>query len=427
MNDSRFVTTLLSMAMLLFGSTASAQNTYSLAGKFTSNRGLIINIPVVGNTPCANDLTIMSGPGGMVVPAFTTPAARTMTKGANVQTTMMTATLYDLGCVKVKDGETITTTGAGVGGAFTIPTAAFSKPLPTAARAVEVKYATPVLQLATSFAINGPPSAIPTAPTPSEDGNVGIYFTGANGANFRAFRTGAWTSQTGRGGSDFTWCFGNGGCTNISQATRPVIVKYNAGPNAFGGTMSYVINSGVPGASNLAIGLGGGVLGINVLAGMGSQPTGRGYAQLLSDMLAMGPIWGSYARMTVTAPEVGMQLLITAVGMYVGPLFGGGYNYNYGFPWTSGTVLARNTGTAGGNPAIATISAMGGDTVTSMGGRNISLVAGGIAITTPPLNSNTPEIGQMLLSLPEPGAATQLLAGVVGLLAIAGWRQRKNR
>ena len=127
---------------------------------------------------------------------------------------------------------------------------------------------------------------------------------------------------------------------------------------------------------------------------------------------------------TVTRPVVGMQKLITMVtGYNTMSMFPGQVNYNYGFPFTTRTVLARNTGTNLGNPAVTTISAMGFDQVTAMGQRNISLVAGGVATTS--FGSQTPNMAQMLL--PEPGGALQLVAGVVGLLGVAVWRSRKVR
>ena len=159
---------------------------------------------------------------------------------------------------------------------------------------------------------------------------------------------------------------------------------------------------------------------------MGSQVTGRGYAVRLTDMLGAGPLWGAYKTGTVTKPIVGMQKLITMVTGYLGMGFPAAKNYNRGFPFTTMTVLARNTGTVAGNKAATTLTAKGGDTVTAMGKRNISLVAGGMArAIIGPVISNTPEIGQ--LYIPEPSRAAQMLAGVAALLGIAGWRARRAR
>jgi hypothetical protein len=142
-------------------------------------------------------------------------------------------------------------------------------------------------------------------------------------------------------------------------------------------------------------------------------------------MLAKGPLWGAYMTMTVTRPKVGKQKLITMVTGNLGNNFPAAYNYNFGFPWTTKTVLARNTGTVVGNPNIITLTAKGGDTVTAMGKRNLSLVTGGVArAVIGPITNNTPEIGQMYL--PEPSRAAQLVAGAFVLLGVAAWRARRS-
>jgi hypothetical protein len=88
------------------------------------------------------------------------------------------------------------------------------------------------------------------------------------------------------------------------------------------------------------------------------------------------------------------------------------------------TVLARNTGTVAGNPRLSTITAMGGDSVTKMGRRNLSLVAGGLASANyGALTSNTPLLAQMYL--PEPSRAVQLVAGALALIGIAATRARR--
>jgi hypothetical protein len=230
-------------------------------------------------------------------------------------------------------------------------------------------------------------------------------------------------TQTGRGAQMFTWCFGNPNCAKITQGTRPIIVKYSGGGgNAFGGTMGYLAST-APGSTSLAIGAGGGAVGFARLSIVGSQPTGRGYALSLTDMLAKGPLWAAYKTMTVTRPKVGKQKLITMVTGFLGNNFPAAYNYNVGFPFTTMTVLARNTGTAAGNPVIVTLTAKGGDTVTAMGKRNLSLVAGGVArAVIGPAVSHTPEMVSMYL--PEPSRAAQLFAGAFVLLAIAASRAR---
>jgi hypothetical protein len=417
MKSIRVSSALSALAVLMLVSGASAApKQYIFTGKITSNRGILINIPQVGNVGCngvgLSNLTIMSGPGGAMVPAPTTPGvmgfgARTMTLPAN-----------GFGCAGNVAGKKITTTGAGVGGAFVMPTKVFTRPFNSYVAAVKVPNATPVIQLATSFKISGP---LKTATTPV-GGSMVMSFAPAA---FHAFKKSAWMTQTGRGGQAFTFCWGNPACAKITQGTKPIIVKYKGGGgNAFGGTMAYVITA-TPGVSSLAVGAGGGAAGFARLSGMGSQPTGRGYASSLTDMLAKGPLWGAYMTMTVTRPKVGKQKLITMVTGNLGNNFPAAYNYNFGFPWTTKTVLARNTGTVVGNPNIITLTAKGGDTVTAMGKRNLSLVTGGVArAVIGPITNNTPEIGQMYL--PEPSRAAQLVAGAFVLLGVAAWRARRS-
>jgi hypothetical protein len=392
------------------GAAHAAPKTYVFSGKLTSNRGPSINIPLIGNVnhwtgnQSVASPTVMQGPGGSIVPAPDTP--RTRTPG-------MLANIY--GAVGHVPGKQITTTGAGVGGAFVMPTQVFSRPVQSYVAALHVPNATPAIQIATSFKFTGPRKT----PTTALGGSMVGSFPAAA---FHAFKKGAWMTQTGRQGSAFTWCWGNPGCAKITQGAKPLIVKYSGGGNAFGGTMAYVIEA-APGASSLAIGYGGGAVGFARLTGMGSQPTGRGYASSHTDKLAKGPAWAFYKTMTIDRPKLGNQKLITMVTGNLGIIFPAAYNYNFGFPWTTRTVLARNTGTQAGNPRITTLTAKGKDTVSAMGKRNLSLVAGGVAHSViGPLIANTPEIGQMVL--PEPTRAAQLAAGALALLAIAAMRAR---
>jgi hypothetical protein len=399
-----------SLVLSASGSSA-APKTYAFTGKFTSSRSLI-NVPVVGNVSCGgvglSNLTIMSGPGAALVPAPNTPTARTMTKVA-----------APYGCVGHVPGKKITTTGAGVGGAFVMPTKVFSKPYGSYVAAIKIPNATPILQLGTSARVTGPLKT----PTQPLGGSMVNSFAPAA---LHQFKKNAWLTQTGRAGHAFTWCWGNPGCAKVTQGTRPLIVKYKGGgANAFGGTMAYVAATKV-GSTSLAIGAGGGAVGFARLSVVGSQPTGRGYASSLTDMLSKGPLWAAYMTMTVTRPKVGKQKLITMVTGNLGNNFPPAYNYNFGFPFTTRTVVARNTGTVAGNPAVVTISAMGGDSVTAMGKRNLSLVAGGVArAVIGPAISHTPEIVSMYL--PEPSRVAQLFAGAFALLGVAVWRAARVR
>jgi hypothetical protein len=405
----------------LIGGEATAV-TYQFTGWVTSNRGKFINIPVVGNTPCVESrgsgttpAIVFEGPGGNMVPVPNTPTGR-ISKTANPTGAGL--------CVKASG--TLSTTGAGTNGAFEFPVDAFSRPA-VGVLAVPVPNTPQVVQLATDFGIEGPLAArvsLTTTLTAME----GPTMTGSTPAH-RQFRTNAHTTQDGRAGAMFTWCpGGNDDCTKITEGplNSRLIVKYTGGGNNFSGTMGYVIDGASP-DSNLAIILGAppATAAFIPLVGMGDQPTGNGYAIRLVDNLGAASAWTMYQFGPVTTPIVGMRSVITMVsGVNIDPFLPSQENINYGFPWTTNTVLARNTGTVFANPMVTTISANGNDSVTAMGKRNISLVAGGLAHLSV-LASNTPGIAQMYL--PEPTRGAQLLAGALGLLAVAAWRSRRSR
>jgi hypothetical protein len=403
--------------VVLFVGSEAAAVTYQFTGWVTSNRGKFINIPVVGNTPCvesrgagATPAVVFEGPGGAMVPIPNTPTGR-ITKTANPTGAGL--------CVKAS-GTIMANAGANQ--PFEFPVNAFSKPA-VGVLAVPVPNTPQVVQLATDFGIVGPRNArvSQTALSTME----GPTMTGATPAH-RQFRTNAHTTQDGRAGAMFTWCpGGNDDCTKVTEGplNSRLIVKYTGGGNNFSGTMGYVIDAGSP-DSNLAIILGAppATAAFIPLVGMGEQPSGDGYALRLVDNLGAATAWTMYQFGPVTTPIVGMRSVITMVsGFNIDPFLPSQENINYGFPWTTNTVLARNTGTVFANPMVTTISANGNDSVTAMGKRNISLVAGGLAHLSV-LASNTPGIAQMYL--PEPSHGAQLLAGALGLLAVAARRAR---
>src|SRR5262245_31904658 len=118
MQVHRTLRSLTAFAALVLVASSAHATYYTFTGKFVSNRGTFITIPVVGNTPCPS-LTIMSGPGlpaaMSMVPAPTTPAARTMTVPAN-----------QYQCVKAQG--LVNATMAGVGAGFVLPPKVLSKP-----------------------------------------------------------------------------------------------------------------------------------------------------------------------------------------------------------------------------------------------------------------------------------------------------------
>ena len=107
-------------AALLSVATAAGAANYTLAGKFTANRGRDAQVPVIGATSCGG-LTFMSGPGAA---GTMTPATHPVKVGINTRGGL------DLGCMPNVPGVKLVTTGKGVGGAFTLPAKAFNNPGP---------------------------------------------------------------------------------------------------------------------------------------------------------------------------------------------------------------------------------------------------------------------------------------------------------
>src|SRR5439155_3912976 len=139
-------------ALLLAAATSTAApRNYTFTGKFTSNRGTLINLPVVGDTPCAgvglSNLRIMSGPGltgphtilsmtGMSMQPNPTPTMHPFSQFAN-------GDKRDYGCVGFNPGIKVITTGAGAGGQFVLPDHVLRQPFPTMTTAVHIPNATP--------------------------------------------------------------------------------------------------------------------------------------------------------------------------------------------------------------------------------------------------------------------------------------------
>jgi hypothetical protein len=140
--------------------------------------------------------------------------------------------------------------------------------------------------------------------------------------------------------------------------------------------------------------------------------------------------------MDVAAPNNVIGMVTNPTGMGATDI-----NMNWGFPFTTGDIIVRGTGTAGGMFAGQTVTAMGFDKATTMlpdvksaggmtvmvpGGRQIQLVAGGVA-QAPLSQGDNGTPNYTIVRLPEPAKAMQLLAGAAVLLGIAVWRVRKAR
>ena len=437
---SCLVVALIAAPVLLSGAgVATAQNTYPLVGKIVSTRGTFIRIPILGNS-FDNCTGVRRGhrTGMLMSPTMTylnliapQPAA-------------------PFGCVSINDTINTPAFLLKAGATFSVPVSALSKPLPGDTVAVSVPLEPQIIQLATSFRIYGPPTARPMtgedapgyqvmdlmAPFPMTAtlGPTMLMTAGGNPTNLaplRRFAKNAYAGQTGRAGAAFTWCYDYGACTNIAQGQNMIVKVSNTKANKFGGTMNYLIQTG-PNPSSLAVGAPpSGPVALLGLAGMGHQPTGRGYADLLTDRIMTGPAFLLHMEGMVTPPQFGGQMftlitMVTGLTMVAPGTVTAATNKNIGFPWTTGTAVVMQTGSTGGQPMTLTFTGMGTDN--TLGGmRNISLVAPQLARTNIAAGTNTAGMGFMTLTLPEPGGAAQLLVGTLALAAMASWRSRWRR
>ncbi len=429
-------------ALVLGADHATAQSTYSMTGKLINQNNFSLMVPIKGDLLCpelswGTQRPITSQPDPPALPLMN----QQMWGG-------LRAPHNNGGCIP--GAAVIMTPGMGtaamVGGMFTLPVMFFEQVPDGIVAATPLRTLERIVQVASSGNFSAPPAES----TRSEPINATMGMTFAY-APWRVFQAGAHVNQTGRAGPTFTWCpaivggMGIAGCPAPGAiGARPLWIKNLAGtasPGGFGGTMSLVVRAGGADAGNFAGRVAVGPFTMGVLIGpvepcKGHDPRctrtrasialGRGYAAYgMGGAAVIGDVFSMYVLTMMFPAE---SALIQSVS---GNLIGTGptaYQTSRNFPWTTGHVIVRQTGmTAGGMNNAATISAKGGDVVTSMGVRNIQLVSGKLTTSViggvPSSTSGT--IARM--SLPEPGGALPLLAGVVGLIAIAARRARKRR
>ena len=443
MRTIRSLAPFVACAVLLLVANSASAAWYTFAGRLTTNRGRNTNVPMAGTQTCGS-LTVTTGPvmtmlnlmEGMVVRGVNTQPPGAVTTGFNWKIGM------DQRCVKAVRPLMTTGKGVGVGAAFTLPPRAFYLPYPnkrhpahymfkTDIPVVEVKNFPPAIQLATSVKITAAPTNRLLGP---KDGGTqcvaGPMGTCTNVAKFRAFKAGAWATQTGRGAAKFSWCpppvsnlAGPGvtGCTGTGVGGFPAIITYTGGGNAFGGTMSLVTHQ-LAGVGSLGLGAGGGAVAFNNFGGGESLATGRGYADYNKITIPSGDIHAAPTIMTrYIGPILGSQKVIGMVGAKQPGMFAAGKIYDWGFPWTTMTVVVQafNANMTRGT----TVTAMGWDCAGNMEGpacskvpakgvppgtvnRNISLVSGAIGFARLPLPFGDAPIANMgnmqLLVMPEP-------------------------
>jgi hypothetical protein len=431
----------IAVATLLVGAAAHAQGTYSMTGKAATGSGAFVDLPALGNAPCPS-VTGKIGFASMIVQPKTAMLIGPVVHNPG-------------GCIP--GGPKVVAVN-GTGG-FTFPVDFFNQPFPggtmggTAAdlQVTPVPNVPVILQLATSFKFEGPLVA-PVTMNPVNNTKAP--------AVWRKFRHGAWSTQTGRLASTFTACAAADGmpadidCTYPASGLVPAILVNKGGAagatTGFGGTMALMLTTSPTQSSSLAIAIGGGKVQFNLVGGMGSRAAGRGYADYDTDALKGGDKWPMYVLTTMVAPPNNVIAMVTgAAGMTMTPTGMGpdGTNKNWGFPFTTGDIIARGTGSNGfGGANGQTVTAMGTDKITSMlpdvktamgmtvpvksamgapNGRLLQLVAGGVAQSNIQGPNGTPNY--TIVRLPEPARTLQLIGGAVALLAVAVWRGRKAR
>jgi hypothetical protein len=459
---------LVAFALVAQVASAAPQNYQLSLGVWGRGDGYEVDVPFIGRT--LNNCNFLKF--GL---NKTRPASQFLTKAIGMTPMafpgFMTYQALPYGCPSGM-GQMIVATAPGVGGAFTLPASAIQRPALGYLVAVPLPANPTLVQAATSGLWRIP---YPTRNGMGTQGGKGDKIgsltvnaqriggtmrtragmasaacTDLGGANqcanlapFRKFLKSAWkggplmtfNGQTGRAGKDFTWCWGNALCTTIAGGTQKLIVRYKGGPNGFGGTSNQIVNTGIVGSLFIALPT---EVDVEILdAGMGAiQVEGRGYADFITDNLA--PATKAFS-MVMTKPLYQMALhdpmsalgqpqlnLIYAVTgpMAAGPPFNiPQQNQKFGFPLTTGTVIARDTNPAALGPPVVTLTAMGGDVITAMGARNISLVTGTLARLSI-LGIKTAGVAHMFL--PEPSRTGQLLAGVAALFGVAIWRARRS-
>jgi hypothetical protein len=396
----------LAILSFAFAGVASAR-LLSMTGEWFMNRGPLIDIPTNGGQmPCGG-----GAPNGCI---------------ANLKPV--------LGGIAARTGGLVAVRGAGPAPSFTIPPQKFHQAFGKQVAAVPFVLA--VVQLSSTWSLTGPPftTAANTATLPL--------------ANIPGkFMKNAWQLDPGQAArlkKSFTWCPASRPqtppnptktqppftCTN-SKTSPPyiVMVKYkNVSGPAFGGTMAMMLN----GNGVVSVIIPGSNLG-HQLVGAGRpgnpQHPGRGYATFDTDALMGGPV---HLGLPVTGPPCTNVLpaLPPGCGQIIssGPVVGAmplDTNLNWGFPWTTGTVTARNKDTVN----TTTLTGMGSDSRTVNGVGKITLVAGGATHRVGPAqNYSGLDVIVMTFSNPPVPAvsAAGLVAVAVLILLAAGYALRRR-
>lgn len=419
MKRAQWVSCLTSAALVLSAATASAD--FSITGEWFSNRGPTINIPPGGNDiPCPTAATFNQPP--LTATRANAPCHRVQTPPFTVGGFPVPAAVT---VVQAESGvnaapqivPAATATPNAVGDRFEVPAQAFFRDQPSIA---PVPKSPAVQQLDTSFVHVAPatsrqatPAGVPVSPSAAVIGQR----PAVPGAT-RVMDTNAWQKpgQTARMAADFNWT------TNAVSPASPNPtrrVTYNAGPQAFGGTMHKLISGTaiVWIVADIVAQIPGNEVGLSPIGQndgiLRPQVAGRGYLTSTNRLGQNLQLFRDYnipvpCTQVVPPAPAGCDLL-TAVGYPLGSVAGTPQTLNVGFPFTTGHVSVYGRGTRQGIPVTTTLTAQGSDTVTPGGVRTVQLVAGAMAQRNNPaiggLQPPTTNLETVTIQLPEPGTA----------------------
>jgi hypothetical protein len=168
----------------------------------------------------------------------------------------------------------------------------------------------------------------------------------------------------------------------------------------------------------------------------GKQAAGGGYANFRQLTLAPGPVHPTYMTSTPCTTGLGQEPSPPGCGVITASAAAtqslpGSLNYDWGMPWTTGTVTVDNA--PGPVPSLdpaTRLSAMGADNRTALGAGRITMVAGA---TTERAPSGNHFAALEVLNLrfgsttPVPLTSWPTLAAMVALLTLAGGYMARHR
>ena len=435
-------------AAALVGSTASQAQTVGMVGSYHESNGIVVNIPQnppvvqgcsqVGDARCHRKRErFLANPAAPF--AFQKP-----TLGVPVVAQPPTVPGNHLQGLQI---PTVGGTGLAVGDPFLVPPFAFGQKLGTQ---VGIVLNNVTRQLDTAFTAVMPRTArvtqtraatqtgTRTVPTKTRRFSQGNWNNPGNGQNNGLAATSLFAERL---AADTT--------VTAMVGVEKFVMKYNAGPREFGGTMALLLD----GMGRLV--LGGpnidGLINASMRPAIATNPVGD--AQIaFRTRNAAGWDWTTPAGQDPGQMRGFPGALAVNVHVACAPLppitppgcnevdnfsqgifqfpFGGAVSTKHMFALTTGTVSMVRTGVRNGVLQSNTQTGMGYDTVgvSAMGGvqRNVGLVAGSYTRrldAVPTLQLNTQLLGVNLKFTPEPGATVALVAGM-GLLGLMVSRRR---